>query len=184
VGLFEVVATVDPGIAGQRQPVGRRDALGFEPGRAVTLGREDEVERAGLKAAPVEIEMGVDGPPHRRMQFGGQVIFQPVINVEIEVEASARNGRQLVGLEMYDLDQRLERAAAITSRRLRPRPIIVDYRHATDIHGRLLNRQEHMRLTAKNAKSAKNMKNSITNAIAGRTVNLARGKQSSGRTHS
>ena len=89
--LGHVVLAVELGIAGQGQPRGGCDSLPPQPIRPVALGGEDEVESLGLDPAPIKVEVGIDRPPGRGMKFVRQVVLEPVIDVQEEVEAIAQD---------------------------------------------------------------------------------------------
>src|SRR5438552_5434245 len=72
----DVVLAVDLRVTDQGQP-GGADAR-------VALGGEDEVE----------VEVGVDGPERRGVQLLRQPVVQAVVDVQVEVEARARNARE------------------------------------------------------------------------------------------
>ena len=63
----------------------------------IALGGEHDVEARRLLAAPVEIEVGVDGPEGAGSQLGRQVIPQAVVDVQVEVEALSGHTVQVAG---------------------------------------------------------------------------------------
>ncbi len=105
MGFLHVVAAMDIGITRQREPLRWGYSLRLELGGAIALGRKDEVKGFGLLAAPHKVKVRIDRPPGRRMQLGRQVILEAVIDIQVEVEALPRNGREFVGAEVDDINK-------------------------------------------------------------------------------
>ena len=61
-------------------------------------------------------------------------VRKSVVDVQIEVKASARHLIQLTGLEVPHLDQLLQCAEAVDARRLGPLHGVEDQRDATNVH--------------------------------------------------
>ncbi len=82
--------------------------------------------------------MGVDRPPGGGTKLIRQVVLEPVIDVEEEVEAVARDTRKLIGPEMGHVDQPFQGAATVDARCLGAIAIVIDHRNPPDFHGSLL----------------------------------------------
>jgi hypothetical protein len=62
------------------------------------------------------------------------MVAQPVVDVQVKIEARSRHTIELVGQEMLDVNQALERSPAVKPGRLGSLPVIVNHRHASDLH--------------------------------------------------
>ena len=74
------------GVTRERKPGRRTDPFLAQTLGPVPLGRELEIELAGLCQASFEIEVCVDGPSGGRVKTGRQVIIQPVVDAKVEIE--------------------------------------------------------------------------------------------------
>jgi hypothetical protein len=90
--------------------------------------REDDIEARGLLAAPVKIEVGVDGPQGRGPQLGRKLLPQAIINVQIEIEAVPRHAIKVMWLKVLDINDAPERPVAINPGRFRPEYAITKIR--------------------------------------------------------
>ena len=70
----------------------------------VALRGENEIERWATMVIPVEVHVRVDGPPGFGMQILGQMITQPVVDVQIQIKALAWYVIKLRSIKMHNLD--------------------------------------------------------------------------------